>query len=81
VAIATGVMKGKGVEGGKPYTRRERFVDTWVFKHGAWVCIGTNATPVSAGHYVPAKSHENRSELNHNPEWLGVARLSNQWRS
>jgi ketosteroid isomerase-like protein len=46
VAIATGVMKVKGVEGGKPYTRRERFVDTWVFKHGTWVCIGTDATPV-----------------------------------
>jgi ketosteroid isomerase-like protein len=46
VAIATGVMKVKGVEGGKPYSRRERFVDTWVFKHGTWICIGTNATPV-----------------------------------
>src|SRR6266567_4300777 len=46
VAIATGVMRVKGVEGGKPYTRHERFVDTWLFKRGAWVCIGTDATPV-----------------------------------
>lgn len=46
VAIATGVMRVKGVEGGKPYTRRERFVDTWLLRHGTWVCIGTNATPV-----------------------------------
>ena len=46
VAIATGVMRVKGVEGGKAYTRRERFVDTWLFKHGTWVCIGTDATPV-----------------------------------
>ena len=46
VAIATGVMKVKGVEGGKAYTRRERFVDTWVFKHGTWACVGTDATPV-----------------------------------
>ena len=45
-AIATGVMRVKGVEGGKPYTRRERFVDTWVYKGGAWVCVGTDATPV-----------------------------------
>src|SRR5579859_4079326 len=45
-AIATGVMRVKGVEGGKSYTRRERFVDTWVYKGGAWVCVGTNATPV-----------------------------------
>jgi ketosteroid isomerase-like protein len=46
VAIATGVMRVKGVEGGKPYTRRERFVDTWVIKRGTWVCVGTDATPV-----------------------------------
>ena len=46
VAIATGVMRVKGVEGGRSYTRRERFVDTWLLKHGNWVCIGTNATPV-----------------------------------
>jgi len=45
-AIATGVMRVKGVEGGKPYTRRERFVDTWVNKGGSWVCVGTDATPV-----------------------------------
>jgi ketosteroid isomerase-like protein len=46
VAIATGVMRVKGVEGGKSYTRRERFVDTWINKGGNWVCIGTDATPV-----------------------------------
>ena len=46
VAIATGVMRVKGVENGRAYTRHERFVDTWFYKGGAWVCIGTNATPV-----------------------------------
>lgn len=46
VAIASGVMRVKGVEKGKSYTRRERFVDTWLLKRGSWVCIGTNATPV-----------------------------------
>lgn len=46
VAIATGVMRVKGVDGGKSYTRRERFVDTWIYKGGNWVCVGTNATPV-----------------------------------
>ena len=45
-AIATGVFRAKGVEGGKPYVRRERFVDTWVYKGGKWVCVATNATPV-----------------------------------
>lgn len=46
VAVATGVMKVKGVEGGKSYTRRERFVDTWLYKGGNWVCVGTDATPI-----------------------------------
>jgi ketosteroid isomerase-like protein len=46
VAIASGVMRVKGGENGKAYTRRERFVDTWIKKGNTWVCIGTNATPV-----------------------------------
>lgn len=45
-AVATGVFRAKGVEAGKPYVRRERFVDTWVYKGGKWVCVATNATPV-----------------------------------
>ena len=45
-AIATGVFRAKGVEGGKSYVRRERFVDTWLFKNGKWVCVASNATPV-----------------------------------
>jgi len=45
-AIATGVFRAKGVEGGKPYVRRERFVDTWVNKGGTWVCVATNAVPI-----------------------------------
>ncbi len=48
-AIATGVMRVKGIENGKAYTRRERIVDTWVYKGGTWVCVGTNATPLRAG--------------------------------
>ena len=45
-AVATGVMRVKGIENGKSYTRRERFVDTWIYRAGSWVCVGTNATPV-----------------------------------
>jgi ketosteroid isomerase-like protein len=45
-AVATGVFRAKGVEGGKSYVRRERFVDTWMYKSGKWVCIASNATPV-----------------------------------
>jgi ketosteroid isomerase-like protein len=46
VAIASGVLRVKGVENGKPYTRRERFVDTWMRKGESWVCVATNATPI-----------------------------------
>lgn len=45
-AIATGVFRATGTEGGKHYVRRERFVDTWVLKNGKWVCVATNATPI-----------------------------------
>ena len=46
VAVATGVMRVKGVANGKSYTRRERFVDTWLHRGDGWVCIATDATPV-----------------------------------
>jgi ketosteroid isomerase-like protein len=45
-AIATGVFKEKGIENGKAYVRRNRFVDTWVNKNGNWVCVAASATPV-----------------------------------
>ena len=46
VAVATGVLHVKGTENGKPYSRRERFVDTWLHKAGNWVCIATDATAI-----------------------------------
>ena len=45
-AIAIGVMRVEGIERGKPYRRRERFLDTWKYKDGSWLIIGTEATPV-----------------------------------
>lgn len=45
-AIATGVYKVKGIRNGKPYQRRERFVDTWKYRTGIWLIVGTQATPV-----------------------------------
>ncbi|HZQ68025.1 MAG TPA: nuclear transport factor 2 family protein [Terriglobales bacterium] len=45
-AVAVGVMRVKGVENGKPYVRRERFIDTWILKEGRWVCVATDATPI-----------------------------------
>ena len=46
-AIAVGVFAAKGNHGGKPYVRRERFVDTWILKNGNWVCVATDATPIT----------------------------------
>jgi ketosteroid isomerase-like protein len=46
VAIATGIFREKGIENGKPYLRRNRFVDTWVSRKGSWVCVAASATPV-----------------------------------
>jgi ketosteroid isomerase-like protein len=43
-AIVTGTFRTKGVEHGKPFARRERFVDTWHYKNGQWVSISTMVT-------------------------------------
>ena len=48
-AIAIGVLAVKATKGGKPVVHRERFIDTWINKNGSWVCIATNATPITHG--------------------------------
>jgi ketosteroid isomerase-like protein len=45
-ATATGVFRAKGVENGKPYLKRERFLDTWVYKDGKWRCATAAAITV-----------------------------------
>ena len=45
-AIVTGVFLMKGVERGKPFAQRERFVDTWICKNGQWVTIAGLVTPI-----------------------------------
>ncbi len=45
-ATATGIFRAKGIEGGKPYVHRERFVDTWIYKDGKWRCAAASATIV-----------------------------------
>jgi uncharacterized protein (TIGR02246 family) len=44
--FAIGVMYAEGIEHGKPYRRRERFIDTWKYKDGSWLIIGTEVTPI-----------------------------------
>jgi ketosteroid isomerase-like protein len=46
-AIAIGVIAVKATKGGKSVFHRERFIDTWINKNGSWVCIATDATPMT----------------------------------
>jgi ketosteroid isomerase-like protein len=46
-AVAIGVIAVKGTKGGKSVVRRERFIDTWIKRNGAWICIATDATPMT----------------------------------
>ncbi len=48
VAVVVGVFRIKGTEKGKPYVHRERFVDTWIKFHGAWQCVATTSTLITA---------------------------------
>ena len=40
-ALVTGIYRVKGVEQGKPYSRRERFIDTWVRRNDTWICVAS----------------------------------------
>ena len=46
-AVAIGVIAVKVKQNGKTVTRRERFIDTWMNRNGSWVCIATDATPMT----------------------------------
>ena len=48
-AIAIGVIAVKAIKGGKSVVHRERFIDTWINKDGSWICIATDATPMTHG--------------------------------
>lgn len=48
-AIAIGVIAVKETKGAKTVVHRERFIDTWINKNGTWICIATNATPITHG--------------------------------
>jgi hypothetical protein len=46
-AVVTGIYQRSGMEGGKPFVKRERFVNTWCVKSGAWIWIASLFTPTS----------------------------------
>ena len=43
-AVVTGLYREKGQKNGKPYLRRGRFTDTWVYHDGRWVCVASQST-------------------------------------
>lgn len=43
-AVVTGLYREKGEKNGKPYLRRGRFTDTWVYRAGTWVCVASQST-------------------------------------
>ena len=47
-AVVVGIFRIKGTEKGKPYTRRERFADTWIKINGTWQCVVTTSTLMTA---------------------------------
>lgn len=47
-AVVVGVFRVKGTEKGKPYVRRERFVDTWIKTNGTWQCVATTSALITA---------------------------------
>ena len=47
-AVVVGIFRVKGVEKGKPYVHRERFIDTWIRREGGWQCVASSATLITA---------------------------------
>jgi hypothetical protein len=46
-AVVIGVYREKGTRKGKRYLLRERFVDTWVNRQSAWVCVSSQGTVIT----------------------------------
>jgi ketosteroid isomerase-like protein len=46
-AVVVGIFRIKGMEKGKPYVHRERFVDTWVKISGTWQCVATTSALIT----------------------------------
>jgi len=46
-AVVNGIYRDKGTENGKPFSRRGRFTDTWIYQNGAWQCVASQSTLIS----------------------------------
>lgn len=47
VAVSTGIYRDRGVEKGKPFSRRGRFTNVWLNQNGKWECIASQSTLIS----------------------------------
>lgn len=46
-AVVVGTYREKGIRNGKPFLRRERFLDTWIYRNGMWVCVTSESTLIA----------------------------------
>lgn len=46
-AVVNGAYRDKGIEKGKPFSRRGRFTDTWIRQNGSWQCVASQSTLIS----------------------------------
>src|SRR5262249_16662260 len=47
VAVSTGIYRDKGMEKGKPFSRRGRFTNVWLNQNGKWECIASQSTLIT----------------------------------
>ena len=47
VAVSTGIYRDKGMEKGKPFSRRGRFTNVWLNQNGKWECISSQSTLIA----------------------------------
>jgi len=46
-AVVTGLYRDKGIQKGKPFSRRGRFTDTWISRNGVWQCVASQSTLIA----------------------------------
>jgi ketosteroid isomerase-like protein len=49
-AVVVGIFRTNGVDRGKKYANRERFVDMWIKINGSWKCVASTAVLIPAKH-------------------------------
>ena len=46
-AVVIGIYRIKGTKNGKPFLRRERYLDMWVQQNGQWMCVASEVTLIN----------------------------------